>query len=68
MRSGRNFGSLDSQYTLFKQKKPHSIIFIRSWVLVYITFAAGRTDIFWKSFIFSERTKIAEVAAEWKFF
>ena len=44
MRSGRNFGSFDSQYTPFKQKKPHSIIFTRSWVLVYITFAHGRTD------------------------
>ena len=25
-------------------KKPHSIIFTRSWVLVYISFAHGRTD------------------------
>ena len=30
-------------YTL-QTKKPHSIIFIRSWVLVYIIFAHGRTD------------------------
>ena len=37
---------------LSKKNKPHSIISIRSWVLVYITFAHGRTDIFWKSFIF----------------
>ena len=40
----RAFGSFDSQYTPFKQKKPHSIISTRSWVLVYITFAHGRTD------------------------
>ena len=57
MRSGRNFCSFDSQYTPFKQKKPHSIISTRSWGLVYITFAHGRTDgrtdIFRKSFLFS---------------
>ena len=41
MRSGRNFGSFDSHYTSFKS---HSIISSRSWVLVYITFARGRTD------------------------
>ena len=28
----------------FQTKKPHSIISTRSWVLVYITFAHGRTD------------------------
>ena len=27
------------------QTKPHSIISTRSWVLVYITFAHGRTDV-----------------------
>ena len=31
-------------YTFQTKKKPHSIIFIRSWVLVYITFAHGRMD------------------------
>ena len=36
-------------YIPFKQKKPRSIIFTRSWVWVYITFAHGRTDsLFWK--------------------
>ena len=58
MRSGRNFGSFDSQYTPFKQKKPHSIIFTLSWVLVYITFAHGRTDSFWKGFICSFWSRI----------
>ena len=29
---------------LSNKKKPHSIISTRSWVLVYITFAHGRTD------------------------
>ena len=44
------------------QKKQHSIIITRSWVLVYITFVHGwtdgRTDIFWKSFIFSSLSRI----------
>ena len=31
-------------YTFQTKKKPHSIISTRSWVLVYITFAHGRTD------------------------
>ena len=41
--------SFDSQYTPCKQKKPHSIISTRSWVLVYI-----RTDrqTFLKKFYF----------------
>ena len=44
MRSCRTFGCFDSQYTPFKQQKPHSIIFTRSWVFEYITFAHERTD------------------------
>ena len=53
----------DSQYTAFKPKKPHSIIFTRCWVLVYVTFAHGRTDWrkgrhFWNSFIFSSWSRI----------
>ena len=58
----RAFGSKFWQfhlYTPFKHKKPHSTIFTRSWVLVYITFAHGRTtDIFRKSFLFSSWARI----------
>ena len=46
-----------SVYT-FQTKKLHSIIFTPSWVLVYITFTNGRTDIFRKSFIFSSWSRI----------
>ena len=36
--------SIPSIHLSNKNKKPHSIISTRSWVLVYITFAHGRTD------------------------
>ena len=39
-----SFRNFDSQYTSFKQKKLHSIIFTRSSGLVYTTFADGRTN------------------------
>ena len=44
LRAFGSFGSFDSHYTPFKQKKPHSIISTLSWILVYITSAHGRTD------------------------
>ena len=51
---------------LWNKKNRISIIFIRSWVLVYIAFAhgrtdgrtGGRTDIFRKSFLFSSWSRI----------
>ena len=40
---GSKFGQFRFPVYTFQTKKPHSIIFIRSWVLVYITFACGQT-------------------------
>ena len=39
----KSIRSFDSQYTPFKQKKPHSIILARSQVWVYTNFAGGQT-------------------------